>query len=1378
MGTPTYSYGCTHRPPYFQHGYTHAPFNWALGQQTNEQMLPAIMKWGSKLCISAGDCKGGQQKNERTVQMIMRLGSKWCISAGNCKAGQQTNERTVQAIMQPSSKLHIRAGNCKAGQQTNERTVQVIVKPGSKWGGNCETGQSKQGSEWHISAGDCKARQQTNEQMLLAIVKQGSEWCISASNREVGQQMAYQCSKAVNGVSAQVAGQQMNERMLQAIVKQGSAAGNREAGQQMNERMLQAIVKRGSATGDREAGQQIMYQHRQLAANANGVSVQASVKQGQQTNEQAVCLCTRLASSGVQQGKGLPYEQQRWAKIEKTSWPGPNMRRHHTHAWQGGGPLLVVGAPSGQPYGPRGAAKIEKKTSWPGPNMRWGPLAGNRTGPVGLPKLEKRAGSREHGYTHAEVVWTHPLDLTRAYTPLVTTILRSSMSASRCPAAMQYIDDSAQDADHNEHPAFDDDNGDDDEDSAEAELQAGAAMPSRGEDMDMADLPPSHPVSPAFGFGVLPAQQMLHASTPAYMPASESRAVTPTSDAPVFFPDSWGATPDTCVGTPLFMPGSRGPTPYQYDYRNPTPFSGGVLPEHCAGPSSPPPAKQRRLESSPPPHRPLKNVKQYFDTAAEDSNEGDTEEERDEEDEETLSDIATREMHQRELRCSTFIFAVPDNAPARAGPSTEALPVNTLLKSYDHDLRHVGETSKTSNLGTLLHRGPVIEQMPVGGWVRFRMGSNKGRVAFMLSSTKILIARGINNSCQPIELSRAVNSTQADRVTTPSVEEMAPFQTSQHPALCIAPFLGPCAALEEGDQVVVIGGDHRGQTGYIVMLRDVPVVNESGHRCSARYAKIQNEYDGTMPIQKRGPGFFVELGRLKRHLDHPLPPQPLDRVCVVSGLVHHGLSGRAIEINDDQVKVEIPSPSNDTPGLDQGHLPDTNCFYISLRYLSQHFKCGDLAEVLRGLHETRVSMIVVLGIGGSLELFDGKDATHDEIKISRAEHIETKTLQSSREHREQKARRYENTLAEMGPAPDDEAGANNYYVLCNFLLRKVDAYRAEPSVEDILQHDQAHQERISQLMKTKQHFVGFPVQAAFKTHINKGRLGVVKDERESPERRKRLAALTRRRCTPGLSDIKGILCTVQWVGSNQKDDIPIENLVHRFTNLMLDRALFLPAAILTGAQPSKPLPRLRTPSLETPPPGEELWGAMPPLPELTLAGEDTSEWLCNEGLINKRLDIVFKGIATFDNRLMKNSPKWGPLEGRTGVLVLANTAPNSRVNKDSLTKKKVKVFRPGSNTANPLEVPPLTIKPRRMVGDGTSIALITQRVVIVGPSHFGELPENIGRYTETHPNLADAKMYGANYVSVQVEGGDKYMYHTSSRAQRGDNGELTVGILN
>ncbi|KAJ7083562.1 hypothetical protein C8R44DRAFT_894447 [Mycena epipterygia] len=328
------------------------------------------------------------------------------------------------------------------------------------------------------------------------------------------------------------------------------------------------------------------------------------------------------------------------------------------------------------------------------------------------------------------------------------------MSASRRPAAMQYIDDSAQDADHDER-SFNNDDGDDDEDSAEAEahwhnnqafdmlyllgmhesrlhapvpyripthqLQAGAATPSRGEDMDMADLPPSRPVSPAFGFGAPPAQQMSHASTPAYTPASESRAVTPTSDVPVFFPDSWGATPDTCVGTPLFMPGSWGPTPYQYDYCTPTPFSGGLLPERRAGPSSPPPAKRRQLESSPPPRRPLKNVEQYFDTAAEDSDEGNAEEECDEEDEETLSDIEfidneprhddaeppmrlvadddAEDLHalaasyerdapayQRELRRSAFIFAVPDNAPARASPSTEALPINTLLKSYDHDL--------------------------------------------------------------------------------------------------------------------------------------------------------------------------------------------------------------------------------------------------------------------------------------------------------------------------------------------------------------------------------------------------------------------------------------------------------------------------------------------------------------------------------------------------------------------------------------------------------------------------------------------------------------------------------------------------------------------
>ncbi|KAJ7107139.1 hypothetical protein C8R44DRAFT_744997 [Mycena epipterygia] len=106
------------------------------------------------------------------------------------------------------------------------------------------------------------------------------------------------------------------------------SAGNCKAGQQTNEQMLLAIVKQGSewciSASNREVGQQMAYQCRA----ANGVSVQASVMQGQQTNEQAVCLCTRLASSGVQQGNGngLPYEQQRWAKIEKTSWPGPNMK--------------------------------------------------------------------------------------------------------------------------------------------------------------------------------------------------------------------------------------------------------------------------------------------------------------------------------------------------------------------------------------------------------------------------------------------------------------------------------------------------------------------------------------------------------------------------------------------------------------------------------------------------------------------------------------------------------------------------------------------------------------------------------------------------------------------------------------------------------------------------------------------------------------------------------------------------------------------------------------------------------------------------------------------------------------------------------------------
>ncbi|KAJ7105664.1 hypothetical protein C8R44DRAFT_745815 [Mycena epipterygia] len=1015
------------------------------------------------------------------------------------------------------------------------------------------------------------------------------------------------------------------------------------------------------------------------------------------------------------------------------------------------------------------------------------------------------------------------------------------MSACRRPAAMQYIDDSAQDADRDERSdslaaAFDDDASDEDEDSAEAEarrqdardfdlpsilatheprlrasapyriptalLQAGAATPSRGEEIDMGDLPPSRPVSPAFGFGAPLAQmQMSRAATPAYTPAPDALLSIPDSRGATPTPDpqrALSSDPDVRAGTPLFLPGSRGPTPYQYDFRTPTPFSGGAFPERRAGPSSLPPAKRRRIASSSPPPLPVKDVAGFFDTAAEDSEEDNGEEEGEDEDEETLSDLEFIDNEPRHDDEGPPMHLLADH------DAEDEEDLHAVAASYDRDV--------TSQLATLVRtrRAPLIEPMLVGGWIQFTTGTNKGRIAFLLSATKILVARtaeGGNDSCEQIELSRTVDSKQAHRVS-PSAEQIAPFQKSRHPALRAAPFWGACAALGEGDRVVVVGGEHSGKTGYIVMLRDVPVVNESGHRRSAKYAKIQNQYDGMSLIEKRGPGFFVELGRLKRHLlDHPLPLQPLDRDRVVSGLVHRGLLGRAIEISGDQVQVEIPSPSNDTPGLHKGRIPETKCFDINVRYLSRNFECGDLVEVVRGLHENRVGMIVASCTGGGLEIFDGQDTTHNQIEDATyqsmfkvrsadvkfvifgdqntpfasaysAEYTQRSDISHPQlppppiftpeqcQYREKQAEHYRSTLDIMGedPGPCDEPTATKFCTLRSFLLHKLLTYTKEPTLEEILLQDKSRQERLDKLMRGHRRFEGYKVQAAFKTSHNKGSRGVVKAERNDRKRDARVASLALRNRRPDLNDVKGIVCHVQWDASNKTEDIPIENLVHQFTGLKLDRAQFLPAAILNGTEPWKPLPRPRsvTPLPDTPPPGEKLWAATPPPPEPTLAGEDTGEWLCNEALLNKCLDVVFEGIATFGNRIMRNSPKWLGLDGKTAVLVLATSAPNRRVYKDSLTTKKVKVFRPGSDTANPLEVPPPTVKPRRTVADGTSIMLVTQRVVIIGPGHFGELPENIGRYAETCPNPGDAQVYGANYVSVLVEGGDKYLYHTSS----------------
>lgn len=203
------------------------------------------------------------------------------------------------------------------------------------------------------------------------------------------------------------------------------------------------------------------------------------------------------------------------------------------------------------------------------------------------------------------------------------------------------------------------------------------------------------------------------------------------------------------------------------------------------------------------------------------------------------------------------------------------------------------------------------------------------------------------------------------------------------------------------------------------------------------------------------------------------------------------------------------------------------------------------------------------------------------------------------------------------------------------------------------------------------------------------------------------------------------------------------------TYLKLDRALFLPRPILLGAESWKPPPRPVTP----PPPSNEPWEE--PAPEPTLAGENDGTWLRSPAFINKRLDIQLLGIAAYSTRTARGSGKWLRLEGKTAVLV---------VQQPVIDDSKLQVYQVGSPTGNPEKVPAPCIKPRRTLADGQTIGTSTQRVVIVGPGVNAPLPENIGRYAETRPDLTIVPgMYGsANIVWVRVEGGDVYLYHTSS----------------
>jgi ribosomal protein L24 len=276
---------------------------------------------------------------------------------------------------------------------------------------------------------------------------------------------------------------------------------------------------------------------------------------------------------------------------------------------------------------------------------------------------------------------------------------------------------------------------------------------------------------------------------------------------------------------------------------------------------------------------------------------------------------------------------------------------------------------------------PVVAEDTVvpNAWVIPKRGLHKGLLALVLTKRKFLAApvststavgQGLMghqeyNKC--IEVSVATDMVSKNFTPVhPTPDQVAAFLADDHPALVKLRFRGLCPALAEGDRVVVVHGPHQGETGFIVVLREVPV---SGQR--VKYAKILKDYNGVDILKKEDVGLYVQVAHLERHgLDIPCAIVVQDRVRVVSGVLYRGTTGRVIDNSQGFLTVAASSDSEVIGATSTSEISDRQVFQISIRYVNRDFRCGDLVRVRTGKHRGRVGLIIATFTGGSIEVFD------------------------------------------------------------------------------------------------------------------------------------------------------------------------------------------------------------------------------------------------------------------------------------------------------------------------------------------------------------------------------------------------------------------------
>lgn len=524
-------------------------------------------------------------------------------------------------------------------------------------------------------------------------------------------------------------------------------------------------------------------------------------------------------------------------------------------------------------------------------------------------------------------------------------------------------------------------------------LPSGAATPARHEDQ-LEDMPsrapsPTIPLLPPIQTGSRaptpdyipfnhthhqphsfpPSMEQLRQRTPLFLADPDSRGPTPFSQRG----ESWGPTPavpQLRLQTPLFH---DPPVPA----RSPTPGASGVAwmeyhnskrppaSDPASDPDTDPDTEreddERPTNSGPPPRKKLKTshfkASAFLDLAAELSGDDDDSGDDQNEDEETLSDKGmsfSGLFSTFAQSCLEFL----DDEPVHDVPAASSFrPVADDSDDDGDELRAIAQHYEDAAARELAvpqyarPAAPVAPRPPIplaaGSWIRHR-----GELSLVVSSRELLQVKDRKFKKKKV---KADLTDKTHRLVFPTREHTEPFRLAEsqgsHPSIAKTAFVGLCPALTAGDRVVVVGGEFQHKTGqlYIWSLREVL---REGKR--VRMAKVAEFNDGRDKLGR----FDVEVCHLKRHiLDAFYPIQMHDRVCVVSGVLHRGLSGRVTDLSDGLVSA--------TDGQHQ--------FTVDMRHVARDLRCGDVVRVTRGQFTGRAGLILHIGLGGSLEIWDVGD---------------------------------------------------------------------------------------------------------------------------------------------------------------------------------------------------------------------------------------------------------------------------------------------------------------------------------------------------------------------------------------------------------------------